>query len=79
MGRSQGKGSATFWTRIAISSDSILSKALRSKWPFDYDGSRTETGYQVDVPVPGYKPDQVDVTFEVGALSVNGNTDRRTF
>ncbi len=31
------------------------------------------------MPVPGYKPDQIDVAFKDGVLSVNGKTDRRTF
>jgi len=31
------------------------------------------------VPVPGYKPEQIDVTFKDGVLSGNGKSDRRTF
>jgi len=52
---------------------------LRSNWAYDYDVSRTETGYEVEVPVPGYKPDQIDVTFKDGILSVIGKSERRTF
>jgi HSP20 family molecular chaperone IbpA len=52
---------------------------IRSHRAFDYDVSRTEGGYEVEVPVPGYKPEQIDVTFKDGLLSVNGNSERRTF
>lgn len=54
-------------------------RALGSNWGFEYDVTRTETGYDVEVPVPGFKPDQIDVTFKDGVLTVNGKNDRRTF
>jgi len=78
-GLSQGEGRTTPWTpyRDLFGFDPF--QALRSNWAFDYDVSRTETGYEVEVPVPGYKPEQIDVAFKDGVLSVNGKTDRRTF
>ena len=54
-------------------------QTLRSSWAFDYDVSRTDNGYEVEVPVPGYKPEQIDVTFKEGVLSVVGKGERRTF
>lgn len=54
-------------------------RSLGSQWGFEYDVTRTEAGYQVEVPVPGFKPDQIEVTFKDGVLSVNGKNDRRTF
>jgi HSP20 family protein len=53
--------------------------AVRSNWAFDYDVTRTEHGYEVEVPVPGFKPQQIDVTFKDGLLAVNGKNERRTF
>ncbi len=41
--------------------------------------SRTDQGYQVEIPVPGYKPDQIDVTLDNGVLQVAGKSERRTF
>jgi HSP20 family molecular chaperone IbpA len=41
--------------------------------------TRTDTGYTVEVPVPGYKPDQIDVTLENGVLSVVGKAEKRSF
>jgi len=78
-GLAQGEGRAAPWTpyRDLFGFDPF--QALRSSWAFDYDVSRTETGYEVEVPVPGYKPEQIEVTFKDGVLSVNGKTDRRTF
>ncbi|MDQ2991744.1 MAG: Hsp20/alpha crystallin family protein, partial [Candidatus Eremiobacteraeota bacterium] len=31
------------------------------------------------VPVPGYKPDQIDITFKDGVLTVAGKSERRSF
>jgi HSP20 family molecular chaperone IbpA len=39
----------------------------------------TETGYDLEVPVPGFKPDQIDMTYKDGFVSVAGNGDRRAF
>jgi HSP20 family protein len=52
---------------------------LRSSWGYDYDVSRTETGYAVEVPVPGYTSSQIEVAFKDGIVTVAGNSDRRTF
>lgn len=52
---------------------------LRSNLAFEYDVTRTENGYEVEVPVPGYKPEQVDVTLKDGVLSVHATGERRTF
>ncbi len=43
------------------------------------DISRTENGYVVEIPVPGYKPEQIDITYKDGVLSVSGKSERRTF
>jgi HSP20 family protein len=52
---------------------------LRNNWGFEYDVTRTENGYEVEVPVPGFKPDQIDVSFKDNVLSVNAKSDRRSF
>ena len=36
-------------------------------------------GFTVDVPVAGYKPEQIDVTLEDGVLTVTGKSERRQF
>jgi HSP20 family protein len=41
--------------------------------------SRTENGYTVEVPVPGFKPSEIDVTFEKGVLSIAGKGEKRQF
>lgn len=52
---------------------------IRASYGFDYDVTRTEGGYQVEVPVPGYNPSQVTLTFKDGVISVAGETERRSF
>jgi len=54
-------------------------QSLRSNWGFEYDVTRTEHGYDVEVPVPGFKPEQIDVSFKDGVLSVNAKSERRSF
>ncbi|HET7815538.1 MAG TPA: Hsp20 family protein [Candidatus Baltobacteraceae bacterium] len=41
--------------------------------------ARTETGYTVELPVAGFKPDQIDVTLEDGVLTVAGKNEKRSF
>lgn len=41
--------------------------------------SRTESGYTVEIPVPGFKPEEVEVTLEDGLLTVRGKNQKRQF
>ena len=41
--------------------------------------TRTEDGWTIELPVPGYKPDQIDVTVEDRVLTVTGKTEQRSF
>jgi HSP20 family protein len=44
------------------------------------DVARTDDGgYIVEIPVAGYKPEQIDVTLEDGVLTVVGKSERRQF
>jgi len=54
-------------------------QSLRSGWAFEYDVRRSEAGYEVEVPVAGYKPEDIDVTFQDGVVAVNGKGERRSF
>jgi len=40
---------------------------------------KTDNGWTVELAVPGYKPDQIDVTVEDRVLTVSGKTERRSF
>jgi len=52
---------------------------MRANWGYDYDVSRTEDGYLVEVPVPGYGASHIDVSIKDGVLSVSGQSERRSF
>ena len=41
--------------------------------------SRSENGYTVEVPAPGFKPSEIDVTFEKGVLTISGKSEKRQF
>ncbi|MDB5095243.1 MAG: heat-shock protein Hsp20 [Candidatus Eremiobacteraeota bacterium] len=40
---------------------------------------KTNDGWIVELPVPGYKPDEIEVTVEDRVLTVNGKSERRSF
>ncbi len=54
---------------------------LGSAQPYNDTGDvqKTDDGWTVELPVPGYKPDQIDVTVEDRVLTVTGKTERRSF
>ena len=52
---------------------------IRASYGFDYEVSRTENGYDVEVPVPGYNTSQIEVNYKDGILNVSGKTERRSF
>jgi HSP20 family molecular chaperone IbpA len=54
-------------------------RIMRSNWESGFDVTRSEQGYVVEVPVPGFNASQVDITLKDGILSVNGKNDRRNF
>ncbi len=69
----------------------LLARPFSDLWNFDpmrvFSGAqsygieinRTEGGYTVEVPVPGYRPEQIEVTLEDGVLTVKGKNERRSF
>ncbi len=41
--------------------------------------TRTETGYDIEIPVAGFRPDQIEATLEDGVLTVAGKNEKRSF
>lgn len=41
--------------------------------------NRTDAGYCVEMPVAGFRPEDIDITVENGVLSVAGKTEKRSF
>lgn len=41
--------------------------------------TRTEDGYDVEIPVPGFRPDDIDITYQDGLITVSGRSERRSF
>jgi HSP20 family molecular chaperone IbpA len=52
---------------------------FQSMRSFEYDVTRTENGYEVEIPVPGFKPENVEVTFQDEVIAVTAKGDRRSF
>ena len=52
---------------------------LTADWDYGFEVTRTENGYEVEIPVPGFNSSNVEVTFKDAILSINGKNERRTF
>jgi HSP20 family protein len=52
---------------------------LRATNGFEYDVTRTESGYEVEVPVPGFTSSQIEVMVKDGVLTIAGKNERRSF
>jgi HSP20 family protein len=39
----------------------------------------TENRYDVEIPVPGFAPEQIEVSYKDGVVTIRGKNDRRTF
>ena len=46
---------------------------------YGIDVTRSESGYDVEIPVPGFRPEDVDITYQDGVVTVSGRSERRTF
>ena len=50
-----------------------------STYGFQAEIQRTADGWTLELPVPGFRPDQIDVTAEDRVLTVAGKSERRSF
>jgi HSP20 family molecular chaperone IbpA len=83
----QGRGSQVQRRSGSIFSDLFGFDPLRSIYPgygnnfaaFGMDISRNDDGYTVELPVPGFRPDQIDVSVQDDTLMISGKGDRRNF
>lgn len=78
--------------RAAVNGGNLL-RPFAEMWGFDplrsfagavsgfpgIEVTRTDAGYTVEMPVPGYKPEDVEVTLEDGLLTVRGKNEKRQF
>ena len=54
-----------------------LAPAAPTGWTFEIN--KSENGYKCELPVPGFKPEDIDVTIEDRVLSIVGKTAKRQF
>jgi len=78
-GQEQVGGRAMPWTPLRDLLGFDPFQSIRASYGFDYEVSRIEDGYEVEVPVPGYGSEQVDVSFKDGVLNVAGKNERHSF
>ncbi len=77
MSSALARNSGTTLTRDLLGFDPFAQ--MRNAWQFDYDVTRTESGYEIEVPVPGFNGSQIEVYLQDGTLAINGKNERRTF
>jgi HSP20 family molecular chaperone IbpA len=46
---------------------------------FGFEITKSENGYAVELPVPGFAPENIDVTLEDRVLTIIGRNERRNF
>ncbi len=44
-----------------------------------FEIQRTQNGYDVELAVAGFRPDQINVTLDNGVLTISGESERRKF
>jgi HSP20 family protein len=52
-----------------------------SNWQhmFAIDVNRKDGNYEIEMPVPGFKPEDIELTYQDGVLTVTGKNERRSF
>ena len=51
----------------------------QSGFSMGMDVNRSADGYNVEIPVPGFKPDEIEITLQDDMLMVSGKSERRQF
>lgn len=46
---------------------------------YGFEINKTEGGYTVELPVPGLRPDEIELTLEDRVLTITGKNERRRF
>jgi len=46
---------------------------------FGIDVNRKGDSYEIEMPVPGFKPEDIDITYQDGVITVAGRNERRSF
>jgi HSP20 family protein len=46
---------------------------------YGIDVRRTDNGYEIDVPMAGFRPEDVSITSENGVVTIEGRNERRRF
>lgn len=54
---------------------------LTGNWQqiFGIDINRKDDGYEIEMPVPGFRPEDLDITYQDGVLTVSGRNEKRNF
>jgi HSP20 family protein len=58
---------------------SFVSAAQQIGGPYGVEISRKDNGYTVEIPVPGFSPDQIDLTVQDDTVMISGSSERRNF
>lgn len=61
--------------------DPLFRSFFPSNWQqmFGIDVNRKDDNYEIELAVPGYKPEDIDISYQDGVLTVSGRNPRRSF
>jgi HSP20 family molecular chaperone IbpA len=46
---------------------------------YGIDVNRHDDAYEIEMAVPGFRPEDIEITYQDGVITVNGRNERRTF
>jgi HSP20 family molecular chaperone IbpA len=53
--------------------------SLLARNDFGVEVRRTDRGYELDIPMPGFRPEDVSITIEDRVVTIEGKNERRRF
>ena len=75
--RPNGSGRTLFGDLLGFDPFRLTPVAPSAGWTFEIN--KVENGYTLELPVPGYKPEEIEVTIEDRVLTIVGKTEKRQF
>ena len=75
--RPAGTGRSLFGDLLGF--DPFRGVAATGGYGYGFEIQKNEGGYKVELPVPGFKPEEIEVTIEDRVLTIVGKSARRQF
>jgi HSP20 family molecular chaperone IbpA len=77
LARTTGTGRTLFGDLLGFDPFRMMPAAPSTGWTFEIN--KVENGYKLELPVPGFKPEEIEVTIEDRVLTIVGKSEKRQF